>query len=202
MELQEIKQINVTVLFSEPINHLLITPKEVVDLFKTGDEDLNQHSLIEAPGLKVFTFPKKQREVIFEANRLLINDKSGSSPKESKIIESLNSIMGAKMVSLEKIAAWGFNYDTIAVSKNKKIKPTDFISNKIAKIIKKVERAGVQLIFHKDKARFNFQTQPVAEDKLLVHLNVHYRGILPSERKLKESLAREFNFFISLIKKL
>lgn len=202
MELQEIKQINLTILFSEPLNHLLITLGKVLDVLKTGDKKLDQYNFIEAPSLKVFVFPNRQKELVFEANRLLVNDKSGSSPKVSEVVNYLSKIMKSGLIPQEKVAAFGFNYDAVISPSAKKMKSTDFVSNKIAKIIKKIEKAGVQLVFHKGKIRFNFQTQPINKNKLLAHLNAHYSEALPSEEKLEKNLVKEFNYFISLIKKL
>lgn len=52
MKPQEIINKNITILFSEPLNHLLISPTELINSFKIGDEKLDRHTFIEAPVLK------------------------------------------------------------------------------------------------------------------------------------------------------
>jgi len=202
MEPKEIKLINITLLFLEPLNHLLITTQGILELFKIGDK-IPQHSLIEAPGLKVFIFPERKKEIIFEMNRLLINDRSGSLPQDSEVIDYLFKILekGSFIgMASEKVAAHGFNYDILIGPQSGLIQFNELIGNKISKIIENIEEAGIRTIFEKEKVRFDFQLNPVSKEKLIAHLNAHYREPLPQKEKLNENLLKQYEYFISLIK--
>lgn len=202
MEPKEIKLINITLLFSEPLNHLLITTQGVLELFKIGDK-IPQHSLIEAPGLKVFIFPERKKEIIFETNRLLINDKSGSLPQNSEVIDYLFKILekGSSIgLILEKIAAHGFNYDILIAPPSGLVQFNELVGSKISKIIENIEEAGIRTIFKKEEVRFDFQLNPVSKEKIIAHLNAHYSEPLPKKEKVKENLLKQYEYFISLIK--
>lgn len=85
MKIETIKNVNIAVLFSEPLNHLLISQKGLLDLFKTRDQQKNQHTFVEAPCLKVLIFPNLKKEVVFEWVRVLVNDKSETCLKSLKL---------------------------------------------------------------------------------------------------------------------
>lgn len=201
MKLEEIKKLNITILFSEPINHLLITPKRILNLFKINDQP-PRHSLIEAPGLKVFIFPQLQKDIIFEVNRLLVNDRGGALPNKSDLINYLNRLIKTEVVNQDKVVAYGFNFDALISPTTGAVKFTDFIGTKISKVVKNIKEAGLQIIFHKEKVRFDFQIKPAGKDKLLAHLNAHYDGALPTKKKINENLLKQFGYFVSLIKKI
>jgi len=112
MKIEAIKNINITVLFSAPINHLLVSQEELLNLFKSGDQQRDQHNFIEAPGLKVVAFPNLKKDIVFEASRFLINDKNEVIEK-TQIIDDLQKIINSSMIEKDKIIAYGFNYDTI-----------------------------------------------------------------------------------------
>ena len=202
MEYKEILNTNITLLFSEPLNHLLITFKDLVDLFKIGDEKLDQHSFIEAPGLKVLIFPNRQKELIFEANRILINDKSKKEPQNSEVVDYLEKILQKnKMVDRNKIIAYGFNYDIIGTSEKGKVE--DFISSKIKEAVENIKSAGVNLVFEKDTSRQVLQITPHATpNQFLIHLNIHYQRPLEELITIKEKLNNDFINFLELIKKI
>jgi len=92
MKIEAIKNINITISFSSSLNHLLISQKDLLELFKTGDPQKDLHTFIEAPGLKVLIFPNRQKDIVFEANRVLVNEKTGVRPEESKIIDNFQKI--------------------------------------------------------------------------------------------------------------
>jgi len=202
MKIQTIKQINIVVVFSEPINHLLITPKEILELFKK-EEKLPQHSLIEAPGLKVFIFPNEQKDLVFEAYRIILNDKS-KKPEESEIIDDLENILTkGGIVDRTKISAYGFNYFAVANSEKKNIE--DLISSKITGIIENIKRVGIQIVFQKENTRETLYITPIeveAKDQFLIQLNLHYPQFLVSLKELKERFIKNFNEFINLVEKI
>jgi hypothetical protein len=202
MEFKEIKQLNITLLFSEPLNHLLITFNDLLDLFKVGDERLDQHSFIEAPGLKVLIFPNRQREIVFEANRVLINDKSKKEPQNSEVVEDLKKILQKnKMVDRNKIIAYGFNYDIVGTSEKEKVE--DFISSKIIDATKNIKSAGVNLVFEKDTSRQTLQIRPLPmANQYLINLNVHYQQPLGELTAIKQKLNDDLTNLLNLIKKI
>lgn len=201
MELKEIKQLNITVLFSEPLNHLLIPFKDIFELFKTGDPHLDQHSFIEAPGLKVLIFINRQKEIVFEANRILIIDKSKKEPKEVEIIADLEKIFEKGLADKEKISAYGFNYDIIGLST--KIKYTDLIGSKINSIIENIKMAGIKVNFDENNSKQILEITPIGpESQFLIHLNVHYQQSLEDIEKVKEKFTRDFVNFINLVEKI
>jgi len=202
MEYKEILNTNITLLFSEPLNHLLITLKDLIDLFKIGDEKLDQHSFIEAPGLKVLIFPNRQKELIFEANRILINDKSKKEPQNSEIVDYLEKILRKnKMVDRNKIIAYGFNCDIIGTLEKGKVE--DFISSKVKEAVENIKSAGINLVFEKNSSRQTLQITPLpTANHFLIHLNVHYQQSLDELGIIKEKLNNNFIDSLNLIKKI
>lgn len=202
MEPKEIININITLLFSEPLNHLLITFKDLFELFSIGDEKLDQHSFIEAPGLKILIFPNRQKEIVFEMNRVLINDKSKKEPQNSEIVDDLEKILQKnKMIDKEKIIAFGFNYDIIGTTEKEKFE--DFISSKIIEAVSNIKSAGINLFFEKNNSRRSLQITPLPEaNQFLIHLNVHYQQRFEELNTIKTKLIQDFNDFLNLIKKI
>lgn len=89
MNIESVKNINITLLFSSPLNHLLISQSDLLNKFKSEDADDNQHSFIGAPGLKILLFPKKQKEIVFEPTRILLNDKTGIAVENTEVVDDL-----------------------------------------------------------------------------------------------------------------
>lgn len=201
MKFQEILNKNITILFSEPLNYLLISPTDLINLFKTGDEKLDRHTFIEAPGLKVLVFPNRQKEIVFEANRLLINDKTREDPTKSEIFDYLEKIIEKnKMIDKNKISAYGFNFDVI-VSSEKRLK--DFINPEIMGVFNNIKSVGIQLSFGKESLIQNFQIIPTpVENQFIICVNFNYSGILEEKEKIKEKFVKNFEKLIELIEKL
>jgi len=202
MKPQEIINKNITILFSEPLNHLLISPTELINLFKIGDEKLDRHTFIEAPGLKVLVFPNRQKEIIFESNRLLINDKTKEEVSKSEIFDYLEKIIEKnRMVDKNKISAYGFNFDVIASSEKGKLK--DFINPEITGVFSKVKSIGIKLFFEKESLLQNFQITPtLLENQFLIQVNFHYPGVLEEKEKIREKFLDDFNKLIKLVENL
>ena len=202
MKLQEIINKNITLLFSEPLNHLLISPTELINLFKIGDEKLDRHTLIEAPGLKVLVFPNRQKEIAFESNRLLISDKTKEDVSQSEIFDYLEKIVEKnRMVDKNKISAYGFNFDVIALSEKGKLE--DFINPEIIGVFSKIKSAGIKFFFEKESSLQDFQITPTPlENQFLIRANFHYAGVLEEKEKIKEKFLKDFNELFKLIENL
>lgn len=197
MKIESIKNVNITILFSEPLNHILISQRDLLDLFKTGDQENDKHTFIEAPGLKVLVFPNRQREIIFEANRILINEKTGTEPEKSEIIDYLQKILDSSFIEKNKIAAYGYNYDLVIASNDESFKISDFVGNKIVSLAE-IKSAGINISFDKNNIKYVFETKPIRDNdqKFVAHFNVHFSvGQLPSDKELKEDLKAQFEEF-------
>ncbi len=203
MKIEAVKNVNITVLFTSPINHLLIDQKELLDLFKTGDEEKDKRTFIEAPGLKVVIFPNKKKEFVFEGTRILVNDKNEVLPKDSEVIDDFEKIIKSNMIEQYKIAAYGFNYDVVVASENNDFKISDFVGSKVA-AIKGIKSAGVNILFEKDGATYVFEIKPIgSEQKFVAHFNAHFStNKLPNTEELKEKINKEFLEFKDIIKKI
>lgn len=204
MEVESIKNVNITVLFSAPINHLLITQKDLLDLFKTEDQQKNIHTFIEAPGLKVLIFPNRQKEIVFEASRVLINEKTGNSPEQSEVIEDFQKLIEKNIVEQDKITAYGFNYDIIILPKNGSFTINDIIGSKISALSENIKSAGVNIAFDKDNIKHTLEITPIGngEQRFIAHLNVHYAKGLPNFEELKKEINVLFEEFKNIIKKI
>jgi hypothetical protein len=203
MKIEAIKNVNITVLFTSPINHLLISQKDILDLFKTGDEVKDKMTFVEAPGLKVVIFPSRKKEFVFEGTRILVNDKSETLPKDSEVIDDFNKIIKSNMVEQGKVAAYGFNYDAIITPENGSFKISDLVGSKIA-AIENIQSAGVNILFEKDGATYALEIKPIgSEQKFIAHFNAHFSTTkLPNAEELKEKINKEFLEFKNTIEKI
>ncbi|MDO9530410.1 MAG: hypothetical protein Q7J27_14800 [Syntrophales bacterium] len=204
MKIEAIKNLNVTVLFTSPINHLLVSPKGLLDLFKVGDQQKDQHTFVEAPSLKVFIFPNRKKEFAFEGMRIIVNDKSEVMPKDSEVIDDFEKIIKGDMVEQDKVAAYGFNYDAVISPKESNLKISDFVGSKIASIQNiKIKSAGINIVFEKAGTTYVLEIKPIGnEQKFFAHFNAHFNSRLPSFEELKKGIDREFLEFKDIIEKI
>lgn len=203
MKIEAIKNINITTLFSEPLNHLLISQKDLFDLFKTNDKDKDLHTFVEAPGLKVLIFPNLKKEVVFEGVRVLVNDKSETVLEKSEVINDFKKIINSNMVNMDKLAAYGFNYDVIVIPENNSFKISDLVGTKIAGIAN-IKNAGVNILFDKDNIAYVLEIKPVGKEKKFVaHFNAHFStNKLPDDEQLKKEVSKQFEEFKKIIQKI
>lgn len=205
MKIEAIKNINITVLFSSPINHLLVSQKDLLDMFKSGDQTKDQHTFVEAPGLKVAAFPNLKKDIVFETNRFLINDK-GEDVEKTKIVDDLQKIVNSNMVEKDKIVAYGFNYDTIVYPQNDEFKIDDLIGSKISEI-EGIKSAGINVLYEKNNATYVLDIKPInagdSDKKFLAHFNVHFnKKKLPAINELIKDISNQFDEFKSIIEKI
>lgn len=193
MKIESIKSVNITGLFTTPLNHLLIDQKSLLDLLKTGNEEEDKHTFIEGPGFKALFFVNRQKEIIFEPNRILINDKSGKDTTESTVIDDLEKISKAGLLNPEDIHAYGFNFD-VALNTGEELSTKDILGEKLLSI-ENVKRVGVSVAFVKNEIKYDFQLKPIADglNKFLAHLNAHFvsKG-LPDSKVLKKSFKEQY----------
>ena len=205
MKVEAIKNINITVLFSVPINHLLVSQKELLDMFKSGDQQRDQHTFVEAPGLKIVAFPNLKKDIAFEANRFLINDKNEEIEK-TQIVDDLHKIINSSMIEKSKIIAYGFNYDIVVYPMDSEFKISDLIGSKISEI-DGIKSAGVNILYEKHNITYVLEIKPInaenGEKKFLAHFNVHFnKSELPMKEELVKDITKQYNEFKSVIEKI
>jgi hypothetical protein len=202
MKIKSIKIINITALFSSPINHLFISPKDILEVFKTGDPKKDTFNVIEAPGLKVMVFPEQKKEIVFEGNRLVVNDKSEKLVESSSVVSDFRKILNKNIVdATTKLAAYGFNFDVIAESENSF---TDLIGRSVSKI-PNISSAGVSVSFEQNSVNYMLAITPTPNDKKLfvVHFNAHLSSnAIPYDGELKKQLMSQFIEFEKTIKNI
>jgi len=173
---QEIKQLNITAVFSE-IDHTSITAEKMRKVFELTEEEKKNSPFLEpSPVVKILAIPNRKKDIIIEANRLRVNDKSGKKPKESDLIQDFRKVF-ENLVDKEKMVAYGFNYDILVLTEQ----PIDykiFIGSKMLSIIDEgiLSEAGMRMIYRKDDKRFDLQISPIvgSVNQFLLHLNIHY----------------------------
>ncbi len=191
MKIQGLKNLNITLLFSTPLNHLLISKDDVVNLFKTGDAQKDLFSLVEASGLKVVIFPNQKKDVVFENSRVILSDKSEVVIDQSTIVADLRKILNANFVDQSKIIAYGFNYDFLVELDN----GTDLIGTKISQLPGiTITNTGVNLSFEKNELTHVLNISSTGKKKLfLVHFNSHFNSTsIPEDAVLHEQIITQF----------
>ena len=209
MKIEAIKNVNITVLFASPINHLLIRQEALLDLFKTGEEVKDKMTFVEAPGLKVLIFPNRKKEFVFEGTRILVNDKSEVLPEDSAVIDDFEKIIKSDMVEQNKVVAFGFNYDAVVIPENGNFKISDLVGSKIASI-QDIKSAGINILFEKNNTIYVLEIKPTLEikpigreQKFIAHFNAHFNtNELPNAMELKEKINNEFLEFKNVIEKI
>lgn len=205
MRIESIKNVNITALFSAPLNHLLISQEGLLKLFKTENQENNKHTFIEAPGFKVIAFPNLKKEIVFEGVRILVNDKGETLPESSNIVDDFQKIMDGNMVEQDKITAYGFNYDVIISPENDNFEIGDLVGTKIANLTDiNIKSAGVNISFDKDDVTYVLEIKPIGnEHKFIVHFNAHFSiNKLPDNIKLKKGLDVQFEEMKKIIEKI
>lgn len=203
MRLQSIKQMNITVLFPVPLNHALISIQELIKDLKKDNQEQDKTTVVDAPGLKALTYPNRAKDIVYEQNRLLINDRESLDPDKSSIFDYLDKGFKQTIQDRKSIAAYGFNFDVIAMNTKK----GDFLNQHTLQVIRKIgeiQEQGSKVIFARNGKRFDLQLTPTgSKGELLVHLNVHYsKSELPEIKILKKEVESDFGEFKKLIDRL
>jgi len=203
MKIQGLKNLNITVLFSAPLNHLLISQVDIVKLFQVGNPQNDLFNLVEAPGLKVLTFPNQKKDIVFESTRLSVNDKSEVEIEKSSIVEDFEKAFNISAIDKSKVVAYGFNYDFLAELENGN--PSDLVGEKISKLPNiTIKNVGINVSFEKDGLTHTLTLTPSAQPKVfLVHFNSHFSSSdVPSVVELKDQMLVRFKEFKEILKNL
>lgn len=120
------------------------------------------------------------------------------------MVNDLRVIMEKSFFEKEKIVAYGFNYEIVAIPDGADFQIDDLISEKIAKI-GGIKGAGVSIVFGKDDTRQVLKIEPLEgiDQKFNVSLNIHYsKKDLPSFDDLRKDLIFSFKEFVDVIAKI
>lgn len=201
MKIQGLKNLNITLLFSAPLNHLLISQVEVIKLFTTGDPQKDLFNFVEAPGLKVAIFPNQKKDIAFESSRVSLNNKNEVEIDESTLITDFRKILDSGFIDKSKIIAYGFNYDFLVELDNNK----DLIGEKISNIPNIVIKSvGVNISFEKDGLTHMLNMIPTGQEKIFIaNFNSHFNSNdIPTDDVLKTQIQEQFSEFKEIIETL
>lgn len=172
---QEIKQLNITAVFTE-IDHTLITTQKMREVFNLNDTESKNSPFFEIPGIKNLIVPSRQKDIVFEGNKLMVNEKSGKEPKDSKLVQDFQKAL-ENLVDRTKLVAYGFNYD-ILITTEELVDYKTFVGEKMLSILNGgiLSEAGMRMVYKKDEKRFDLQISPIGglPKQFVVHLNIHY----------------------------
>lgn len=197
MKIQELKNLNITLLFSAPLNHLLISQDKLSKIFDTSDPQEKIQNFVEAPGLKLMIFPKK--DIVFEPARLIVSDKSGIDIEKSALIDDFRKIFNSDSIDSTKVSAYGFNYDVL-VEMDDNGKLSDIVGSKLS-VLANIKNGGAMVSFEKEGINYVLEIKPAKDKIFLAHLNAHISSNkIPSDPTLKRELAFNFNTFIDILK--
>jgi len=168
-------QLNITAVF-ESIDIENITSKRLKEVFSLKEDDEKNIMYLELPGLRNLIIPNRQKEIIFEVNRVKINERSGLLPEESGLDLDFKRIF-ENILDQKKLIAYGFNYDLLMNMVNE-IDYKVFLGQKVLGIINKeiLLEAGIRIRYEKEEKKYDFQIIPVFGNtkQLILTLNIHY----------------------------
>ena len=178
MRLKKLQQVNFTAVYNDRINHSVIKTDDIAR--SLGANDNEQKTVFEAPGVKVIILPQLKKEVVLEANRVVLNDNSGSDIGESSLPEDFYKLSDKLPGS---VGAYGFNY-TIIIESSEAIDFSDFLSDHLKQVFGDIIGSGVTIKYGSGSTEYTMQLAPAGiKTEMIVSLNVNYasREIPPSE---------------------
>ena len=169
MQIQNLKNLNVTLVLDSNIDHNAIANKHIFDVVSENDEKVD-HVVMDGPNLKIFQFPKLEYELIIDPKRLVVNDKSGNDFSSSKIVSrviKLHEVVGGEVKS------YGFNFDYLVTDEN--FSANNLLSEKLS-LFKDAREIGASLRFDEDGADVGLEVKPIKgkTGEFIAHINVHY----------------------------
>ncbi len=201
MKIQGLKNLNITLLFSAPLNHLLISQADVIKLFTTGNPQKDLFNFVEAPGLKVAIFPNQKKDIAFESLHIRLNDKNEIEVDKSTLIDDFRKVLNSGFIDKSKIIAYGFNYDFLVELEN----GNDLIGAKISKIPNiNIKSVGVNISFEKDGLTHMLTMTPTGQGKIFIaSFNSHFNSNdIPADEILKTQLQEQVSKFKEITKSL
>jgi hypothetical protein len=179
MQIKDLSLLNVTILLEESIDHNVFANKDIFNIFSNADEDI-KHVIIEGPGVKIYQFPENKFEVIFEPQRLIVNDKSGVNYMESLVSEKTIKIAELAKV---KSKAFGYNFD-FRVEVERDFVIADILGKKLSDF-DEITSIGASLQFKKAGSNIGLDIKPInaISNEFIIHVNVHHDSTLPVSKE-------------------
>ena len=201
MKIQGLKNVNITVLFSVPLNHLLISQEKIAKLFDITDAQRNASNFVEAPGLKVIILPNQKRDIAFEQSRFIVADKTGNSIEKSTLVDDFRKIFDAGPIDPTTVAAYGFNYDVLVESDGGNL--SDIVGQKLLQL-PNIKNGGAMVSFEKGGISYALDIKPINDKKtFLAHFNAHFTSnIIPNNEVLKKESVLQFKELEQIIKSI
>lgn len=200
---QEIKQLNVTAVFTE-IDYASITPDRMRKTFELTEAENKTSPFLEpSQFIKILGIPSKQKDIIIEGSRLRVNDNGGKEPRNSELIKYFQ-IAFKKLTEKDKLVAYGFNYDILVTSENK-IDFKKFLGTNVIKSLtaNSILESGLRVLSTKKEKRYDLQISPTGNlNKLLIHLNVHYPLKKIDFQQLQKQFEENYLYLIKIIGKI
>lgn len=205
MKIKEFKNTNITLLFSEKINHDSVSKNDILDLFKTGDKDKDINNFIQAPNFKLFIFPNQKKDIAIEDVRLVVSNKEEKDLKENGIVDDFYKIFETTgYFNKDNVTAYGFNYDFIVEADS--LKKVDLIGSEIKEIYNDFDfkKAGVNFSFSDKTVDYSVDIRSTnKENEYFVHFNIHHKSSeIPAKEDLKKELISDFKEAFEKISKL
>lgn len=199
---QEIKQLNITAVFSE-IDHTSITAEKMRKIFELSEEEKKNSPFLEpSQFIKILGIPNRRKDIIIEGKRLRVNDSENKEPQNSELLKYFQ-IAFKKLTDKDKLIAYGFNYD-ILVTYLKKIDFKKFLGKNVIRSLSttSILESGLRVLFTKKGKRYNLQISPTGDPhKLLFHLNAHYPLKKIGFQQLQKQFEEDYLCLIRIIEK-
>ncbi len=200
MKIQSLKNVNITVLFSAPLNHLLISPDKITKFFITGDPQKDGFNFIEAPGVRVIIFPNQKKDVTFEPFRLIVSDRSGVDIEHSTIVSDFKKVFDTDLVDPSKMVAYGFNFDISVETEKGEL--VNIVGSKLLEL-PDAQVGGATVLFAKGGIKYVLDMKRINEKIYLVHLNVHFvTSVIPDIRLITRNIHLQFKELGNIIQNL
>lgn len=185
------------------VNLTTLTPQQLLSPFQENNLQDKGIKLLEVKGIYIVIFPYKEIDIIIEASRILVNDRSGVEPKKSKLINyfkiALNSYTEKK-----SLQAYGFNYD-VSVETNKPFNFKTLLSNKVNSLArgKRYLKSYARIAYESEKKKYDLRITPLQKNtQLSMHLNVHFQEVKINFKSLKDLLVTEYGEIQRVLRRL
>ncbi len=205
MDIKEVNYSNITILFSNPLNHNYFSQKFLLDLFSSKNKDLNKNTFIEAPGYKIIQFLNRKIEIVFEVNRILINERIGNFPQKIEVFDYLDKLLKSDYLPKNEIVAYGFNFDIVIDNDKNNFLNKELREFVVSKINDDIENIGLSFNFNSKDSNFGFNIKPGSNltGKVFINVNVNFNSnTIPSKKDLEKNMLKSFEQIKKILKKL
>lgn len=168
---------------------------QVFGLYQGNDARGSTFSDTPSLATRVFEFPVPGLQIIFEPNKIRIEDKLGRSPKESHLVNELYRLINSLYKEVKPIA-YGFNYDII-YRVDQVIPIKDIMSNFLKQVtIESLKDFGWQYTLNKEKGKRaeTYFFKSISPIEYGVHANFHFNDQhLPKPDTLQMAFEKRYS---------